>query len=300
MNVKGMRAFIYTVEEGSLNAAAVRMNLSQPAVSRLIQILEEQVDAKLFYRNRKSLSPTREASLLYPEALKIISAIDDFPTQFDRMRTNTLAPLQVFSQARAANSIVLPAISMFAQMFPNIKINLEIVPRRELRKSVIEHRIDVAVHVAPFPVSGMILHEAARFPLFVLLHRDHPLATRQSITIAELQAERYIALKRGLMVRELIDQELAKTGQQLAVFHQASGMDAAQQLVAARLGYTFCDTTAILPHLRDHLVLVPCSSNMNIDLGIYCPSESESDPHEATLAFMDCIKSIISDIRSRD
>ena len=269
------------------------MNLSQPAVSRLIKLLEDEIGAKLFHRNQKSLGPTREAEIFYPEALKIISAIDDFPTLFEQLRSNTLVPFRVVSQVRTAHGVVIPAARKFAEKYPEIQINLEILPRRELSRSVMEHQIDVAVHIVPFPVKGLKLLSVEQLSLHVLLPKNNPLANEEFLTPDQLSGERYVALKRGMIARDMVDRELAKTGQRLRVFHQVSGMDAAHQFVAYGMGYTFSDNTAIPVSLRDQVVLVPWKPHMNMQLGIYGPEGSNL--HEATPNFIKCIESVIAE-----
>lgn len=67
MRLNGLRAFRYVYEEGSISAAAKRQNLSQPAVSRLLSSLEEEIDIQLFYRNGRRLSPTPEGTRFYDQ-----------------------------------------------------------------------------------------------------------------------------------------------------------------------------------------------------------------------------------------
>ena len=75
MNIKNLRAFVLVVEEGSLVAASEKMALSQPAVSRLINLLEVDFGARLFFRDQRSLVPTPEAELFYPEARRVVSSL---------------------------------------------------------------------------------------------------------------------------------------------------------------------------------------------------------------------------------
>ena len=60
--IKSLRAFVLTMEQGSLTLASQTMNLSQPAASRLLQQLEDEFGAPLFYRDSKTLTPSREAA----------------------------------------------------------------------------------------------------------------------------------------------------------------------------------------------------------------------------------------------
>jgi len=61
MNIKGLRVFILTIEEGTLSKASERLNISPPAASRLLNLLEEDLGVPLFSRVKKRLIPTVEA-----------------------------------------------------------------------------------------------------------------------------------------------------------------------------------------------------------------------------------------------
>ena len=91
------------------------MHLSQPAVSRLVQLLEAELGATLFYRDRTRLAPTPEAEHFYPEARRVIASVDDFPALFEQIRNERLVPLRVLCQLRVAEGLVVPALAEFGR-----------------------------------------------------------------------------------------------------------------------------------------------------------------------------------------
>ena len=148
MNLKSLRAFLYVMDEGALVHASRRMNLSQPAVSRLVNLLEEEVGVKLFYRDQKTLMPTPEAELFYPEAQRIVASLDDLPDLFCQFRSSALVPLRIVSQLRAANGLIIPALGRFAEQYPEVRTTLDFLrtPRawaagtaRQVRSGVLCH-----------------------------------------------------------------------------------------------------------------------------------------------------------------
>lgn len=287
MNLKSLRAFLYVMDEGALVAAAKKMHLSQPAVSRLVQLLEEEVGAKLFYRDKKSLAPTPEAEIFYPEAQRVIASIDDFPELFRQLRSNTLVPLRIISQMRAANGLVIPALVRFANKFPEIRTTLDIHPRRELGRRVQKDRFDVGLYVVPMQVGGVELLDMRESRLQILLPKGHRLASRKQLTPKDMIGERYVALHRGLKAREAIDRALAPTGDQLEVFHEVGSTNAAHRLVAGGIGYSFSDPTVLDASFRENTVLVPWHPEVKMQLGIYGPRGTT--PHEATEDFIACL-----------
>ena len=290
MNLKSLRAFLFIMDEGTLVAASRRMHLSQPAVSRLIQLLEEEIGSKLFYRDQKSLAPTPEADLFYSEAQRVISAVDDFPGFFQQLRDNTLVPLRVLCQLRAANGLVIPALVRFSKLYPDIRVALDVQPRHELSRSIQQAKFDVGVYVVPLQAKGVEIIEVREMPLQVLLPKGHRLAERPFLTPKDMKGEKYVAVKRGLMAREALNRVLASAGETLEVFHELSGTAAAHRLVAGGVGFTFSDRTVLEPGFRDDTVLIPWKPEVKIGLGLFTPKDHTA--HEAANDFIDCLKGL--------
>ena len=74
MNLEDMRAFVATVETGSVGKAALRLNLTQPAVSRRIQRLEDALDVTLLDRDSKPAKPTRAGDAAYRQCVAVLRA----------------------------------------------------------------------------------------------------------------------------------------------------------------------------------------------------------------------------------
>ena len=288
MNIKNLRAFVLVVEEGSLVAASEKMALSQPAVSRLINLLEDDFGARLFFRDQRSLVPTPEAELFYPEARRVVSSVEEFPKLFRELQDRRLVPLRIVSQIRWTNGLVIPALIDFANRNPESRFTLDIDPRREIGRRLTEERFDLCIYVSPLQVRGLALVEDRPFRLQVLLPKNHPLAGRPSLSCKDLEPVNYIALKRGLMAREAIEAALAKSGETLEVFHEVSSSNAAHRLVAGGLGFTFSDPSVQEHAFREQTALVPWDTEVGLRVGVY---EMENQQrHEAVSDFLECLR----------
>jgi len=83
MNIEDMRALVAVIEEGSLASAALRLGLTQPAVTRRLQNLEEQLDTQLLDRDQKPARPTRAGRRAYKACLQVLRATDDLKGTVD-------------------------------------------------------------------------------------------------------------------------------------------------------------------------------------------------------------------------
>ena len=77
MELRHLRYFVAAVEEGSMQGAAGRMNVAQPALSRRIRDLEIRIGCDLLIRGARGVTPTRAGTSLYRDALKLLEGLDE-------------------------------------------------------------------------------------------------------------------------------------------------------------------------------------------------------------------------------
>lgn len=271
MNIKALRLFVSIMENATLSRAASKSNISQPAASRLIRILEEQVGETLFIRSRKRLLPTPEAEILLLEAARILSSIDNIPNAIAQNRMDTVIPLRILSLPRIVNSLVIPALAALDTHDKRQKYKIEVCPRRQFGRRLLHGNYDVGVSTFPIPVDVPSTRFLAETELKVMLMRGHSLANRECVTPEDLSEERYIALDHHTVVRLAVDRALSLNEASFDVAHEVSNSDVAQLMVRDGLGFTFVDPVAIAPEFRDQISLVRCSLAPTIKLAYFLP-----------------------------
>ena len=92
MNFKSLRAFQLVVTQGSLAAAAETMNLSPPAVSRLISLLEVEIKFELFNRTRRRLTMTTAGEAFYRATQPILDGVNELPHIANTIRAGSTRP----------------------------------------------------------------------------------------------------------------------------------------------------------------------------------------------------------------
>ena len=251
MNLRALRVFVGIMDDGTLTRAAARMHLSQSAASRLLSILEDELGAGLFVREKRRMRPTAAADALYPEAVRILGQVGALPDLVAGAAGSS--PLRVICQTRLVPGLVVPAIAKLATEQPKLRISLETASRRELARRLLAGQHDVAVATLPLPVEGLEVEPLCSPPLGILLPRGHPLATKPTLRVEDLSRTPYIALDHGTVVRRMVD---AVGGLPQPSFEISTG-SAAYRLVASGLGFTIADQLAVDPELWNRLTLVP-------------------------------------------
>jgi DNA-binding transcriptional LysR family regulator len=294
MNIKSLRVFINVMEEGTLAQAAAKMNLSQSAASRLIQILEDEYRVTLFHRDKKRLLPTAEGELFYPEALRILSSIDEIPTVFRQIKSERLRPLRIICHPRLVNGLVVPAMIRLARLEPLVGMKLEVHPRRHLGRRILHDLYDVGISALPLPVEGVQPQHLANLDVCVVVSKDHKLARRASVTAKDLVGEAYIALDETTLLRKVVDDELMRSGHDLPVTHEVSSSSAAIRMTMAGLGFTLTDRIGFDPKMTDQLAVLPWKPNIQEKLGYFV--SPGPTPHPARDIFVGCLQDICAEL----
>lgn len=196
MELHQLRYFVATAEELSVTAAAARVHLSQPALSRQIQALEEELGVALFDRVRKRLHLTEAGRWFLDRARQLLcdaeTSAQQVREQFgDGKRTIRLGFLTIF-----LDDLVAPAVRALRKSSPRTAVALfELSPQPQLDR-LRNDELDLAL------LGNLGEEDRARFqtrtlmrsPMAAVLPADHRLAGRKQIDLEELADEPFISL----------------------------------------------------------------------------------------------------------
>lgn len=197
MNIQAIRLFLHVMERGSLAAGANELNMSQSAASRLLSGLERTTGLKLFSRDGHSLRPTAEGAQYFNECRRVLIAVDELPRAARRLASGVQSRLKVASGPRLANSLMMPAIGRFVKMHPDVEIEFQLVHAHEFSRMISE-----PPDVAAGAMMSMNIVTVETTPLFdmpsvAIMRRDHPLAKRGFVRVADIAKHRLIATPPG-------------------------------------------------------------------------------------------------------
>ncbi len=278
MNIKALRAFRAIVSEGSMNAAARSLNLSQPAVSRLIALLENELQLTLFERKRRRLFLTDAGRAFEREAGRILANLDEIPRIAAEIRSSHVRRLRIVTMPRIALSIVTPAIAAFSVKHPDVEISVDLRARRDLELWIGGKEYDIGFGNVP------VTHRAVRgIPLVracieVLMPRHHSLAARDVLSPEDLARESLIAQFPGLLLRRQIDEIFQSRDIDMHYRMTTGSSQIASHLVANGAGITLIDrlSTATLP--PDKVVVRPLEPKRWVAFGAILPVDGTPPP----------------------
>ncbi|HEU4348518.1 MAG TPA: LysR family transcriptional regulator [Actinoplanes sp.] len=180
VEVRHLRAFLAIAEEGTLTRAAVRLHLSQPALSRTLAQLEQHLGARLVDRSTHHLELTDLGQSLRAKAFLAVAAVDE---ALDPALLGTW-PLRVGHAWSALGARTTALLRRWRQAYPETPLELLRIDDRSAGLS--QGRVDVAVLRSPIADAGVTLEPLVAEPRLAAVPADSPLAGRPSILLADL------------------------------------------------------------------------------------------------------------------
>ncbi|MBL10145.1 MAG: LysR family transcriptional regulator [Acidiferrobacteraceae bacterium] len=142
-----LRVFFEVVECGTFTAAAKRLKLSQPAVSRQISTLEQELGITLFHRDYKGLVLTEIGEEVFKTSACLKAEVDLMESRIANNQDTPVGPLRLTTSVAFGAAWLSPLMGDFHQEYPDVKISLLLSDQHEMSLSTRE--ADVAIRFAP-------------------------------------------------------------------------------------------------------------------------------------------------------
>lgn len=160
-----METYISVVESGSFSAAARRLNLGQPAVSKSIAQLEERLGVRLLLRSTRGLATTDAGQLFYEHAKRAIEEADQAEQAVRDSSASLSGRLRVCAAVTFARLHILPALKTFMDQHPQLQIEIALDDRNI---DLLEEGVDVALRMGTLDDSAMTARRISQSPRIVV------------------------------------------------------------------------------------------------------------------------------------
>ncbi|MDE1169696.1 MAG: LysR substrate-binding domain-containing protein [Verrucomicrobium sp.] len=196
IQTRELEYFLAVAEELSFVKAARRLHLSQPPLSRHIQILEGKLGTSLLKRDTRNVSLTPEGALFAEQAREILQQMDRAVESVSRARKGQVDRLRIGFVGALLEEKMPNLLRRFHQSHPECQLQLFEMDAAQQLEALQEKKIDGAfIGTAPARLPAkldMIPWKTA--PLYIVLAGDHPLAKRREITLESVAHEPWIVL----------------------------------------------------------------------------------------------------------
>ena len=243
MDTQNLEAFLLVAETGSFSQAAEKLHLTQPAVSKRVALLEQQLSAGLFDRIGRQVSLTEAGQALLPHAKAVQRELDAAVQSVRDLDGEVAGELRLATSHHIGLHRLPPILSHFSRAFPAVHIDIDFMDSEQAYELIMHGKVELAVvTLAPTAEPSIIALPVWQDPLDFMAAADHDLAGSAALDLDTLA--RYPAILPGLntytgqIIKGLFDRHQL----QLEVSLATNYLETIRMMASVGLGWT------VLPH----------------------------------------------------
>lgn len=259
MELRTLRAFVEVVRQGGFSQAAKTVFITQSAVSKAVRQLEDELGFELIDRTGQRVRLTDAGEIVLRRAQGMLTERDDLLAELAELRGLRRGRLKLGLPPIGSDALFAPLFAIYRSHHPDIEIELVEHGSRRLEELVTAGEVDLGASLLPLP-DRFEWQEVICEPLHVLLPQDHPLATRESIGLADLKALPFILFEEGFALTPIIVDACREAGFQPVIAARSGQINFIVELVAADLGVGFLPRLIAAQRVRPGVVHIPVHS----------------------------------------
>ncbi len=297
--LKQLRYFVVAGEHQSVTKAAALMFVSQPSISSAIQHLEHVTGLQLFVRHHaQGLSLTPQGYRFFRKAKLLLSDADDLSRFAETLGTEISGVLNVVGFP-TFTSLMMPAmLKQFVEKYPSVDVQCDELHQQDIIEGLSNCKYELAITYDMQLPEGIEFIPLVEMPPYVVVSREHVLASRSTISIEEL-VEHPMVMLDWPMSKEYFNSLFYSHGVEPKVAFKAQSLGMAQGLVENGLGYSLLNTP--MPNgesSNGKLISIPLSGNLlPLTMGIAKLKQSRLSP--VGNAFVEVLKDVNTTIQEQ-
>lgn len=267
-----IEAFRAVMAHGGIGRAAEVLGVSQPAVSRAIAGLEQDVGFVLFDRVGRGLEPTQEARLLMREVETYFLGLDRVAQAASAIRESRHGHLRISTMPALAVSAAPDVVERVAAAFPDARVTLDVRTSPRIADLVGAGRYDLGVAHLDQPRADLEELGAWDVDCVCVMTRDHPLAARAEIQAGDLSGVAVVLLAFETSTAQKLEQVFVAAGVRPEIKLEAQPSYAAFFLAARGLGVAVIDAFTAAALATDGVAVRPLRPRVGFGFKLLRPS----------------------------
>jgi DNA-binding transcriptional LysR family regulator len=265
MELAALQAFLAVAERGSFSAAADRLFLSQPAVSKRIKGLEEELEVSLFERVHRRVRLTHAGEVLLPHARELVLQAQDMKHLASSLHAAVTGPLLLGTSHHIGLHRLPPLLKRYRSLYPDVALDIRFLDSEAACRQVEKGELELAVVTLPLrPSSALATRVLWDDPLVFVAAPEHPLAGRHEVTLADLAAHPAVLPGATTYTRAILQRALAEAGLEITVSMATNYLETLKMLAEINLGWTLLPATI----QGDALQALPVPLQLSRQLGV--------------------------------
>ena len=288
MKLEYLEEFLSLARTNNYSVTAEEMFISVSTLSRHIILLEEELGVELFTRTARSVTLSKAGNLLYPYAETMVNAKEGFDRALAASADHSSPTLSIGFSRAAIKYGILDVLMRFKSANPNITFTFSECSPSHLLQMLKKDECSFVIsykyvfHNNSDYMTYPVIHDT----LSVAMAKSHPLAGRESLTLAELKNEHFIVHDKTSPAHKLHSQLLQNAGITMSSFTQAESSEFIIDLVSHGFGISLVAHRRFAGKLPENVVLVPLKPDIPQTLLMTCKKHKLAPEEEAFLRYI--------------
>jgi DNA-binding transcriptional LysR family regulator len=236
MDMRALRYFSEVVRQNGFRRASATLHVTQPAISRVIGQLEDEFDVTLLIREPRGVQLTAEGEVLYRHAGQILRQAENLVSELRDLRSMVTGTLRIGLPPMTGSTFFGNVITEFRRRYPGIQLHIAEFGSNQLESALADGRVELAAAMLPVEGKAFLTQTFVRDRLTLLCCREHPLATRKKVGLAELAQETFVAFTDDFKLNDVIDRICRALGFVPSVAGRSSHLDLIVSMVSSGMG----------------------------------------------------------------
>ena len=246
MDTHSLQAFLAVTEHGSFSAAAEALFLTQPAISKRIALLEEQLGARLFDRIGRQVHLTEAGRALLPRARGILRDMDDTVRAISNLSGDVSGTLRIGTSHHIGLHRLPPVLRRFSRQYPQVQLDIHFIDSEEAWEGVLHGDLELGVVTLP-PEPDPRVKSAVIWddPLVFMAAPEHPLAQEKQVTLAMLTGYSAILPSPVTFTRRIVENLFDEHRLTLNISMSTNYLETIYMMVGIGLGWSVLPATML-------------------------------------------------------
>lgn len=243
MDIQGLTAFLAVAEHKSFSLAAEQLFLTQPAISKRIKSLEEQLNSPLFDRHNRSLSLTDKGHSLLPKAKEIIQLVSDTKLSMRNMNDKVEGRLKLGTSHHIGLHRLPPFLKSFVNRFPQAELNLSFMGSESAYQAIAQRQVELALTTLDTSKhnnipEGIVSEILWQDKMVFVCAKDHPLNQLNKVQLSDLNKYSSILPESNTFTFKLVQDKFHQQNLTLNNPMPTNYLETIKMLVSVGLGWS--------------------------------------------------------------
>ena len=267
MEIRHLECFLEIVRLGSFSKAAKALHISQPAASKMIHAMEQELGLPVLYRQNRNLTLTDIGQAVFERAQPIVALFHGLHAELEDVAQARKGRLRIGLPPIASSSVFPQVLGEFSRLYPDISVNLYEFGSKTIEKEVYDGMLDLGVICSPSDNSEFSTLSFIKDPLQVIVAPSHPLSERTLLSFADLAQEQFIMYREDFSLHDAIANRCLQAGFEVRCAYETSQREFMTQLVASGLGIALLPQAICATLSPQQLRAIPMTDPVYLELG---------------------------------